>query len=743
MTRESNPAPRWSVRTLLAWLVLACLLPGIIGATTLFIHEYREGRSQLKKDTIQTVRALAQAVDNQILRVQALAVGLAASDALATGDFGRFHEQARRTLAHARLGASVSLADSQGRQIANTGENFGASLPFHGSPELVRRVFDTGEAAVSDVYQSRVLHRPLVAVAVPVMQDNGVRYALTVTILPETLDDILGAQGLPPGWVATVFDSAGTIAARSRASDEYVGQKPAPGYYRHLMEADEGTFEAVMKDRVPVLAAFTRSAVTHWRLAIGIPQESLASRFNRRLSVLAAGIAALFAVGLGLAWLVGGRIARSFSALVPPAMALGAGKRVAVPSQSVKEAAEVARAMEEAARLLEKRSATLRESEYRLAMALKAANTAAWEMDVATQALHPADDLLFTMLGYAPGELATAGDWLARVHGDDRAKVAQQIDEVIAGRRESYRSELRLLAADGSWRWILSQAVAPERDADGRALRLVGTHTDITERKEAEAEIRRLNTELEERVQQRTVQLKQSNEALMLSNMELQRFAHATAHDLQTPLRSIVGFSQLLRQELKPRLDERTDEWLELVIDNTRRLQTLIQELLDYSRLDAQARPFEPVDLGEILGQVAATLAPAIGDSGAEVEGGPLPTVMADRGQMVLLLQNLVENGIKYNRSRPPRVTVSAERQDGEWVIAVADNGIGIDPKYHERIFEIFRRLHSHQQIPGTGIGLAICQRIVERHGGRLWVESRPGEGSVFRFSLPVGDQAQ
>ncbi|MGE5492978.1 MAG: ATP-binding protein [Actinomycetota bacterium] len=727
------------MRTLLAWLVPACLLPGIIGATTLFIHEYREGRNQLKKDTIQTARALVRAVDNQILKVEALALGLAGSDALAAGNFGRFHDQARRTLAHAQLGASVSLADGQGLQFVNTGDDFGTPLPPHGSPELVRRVFGSGESAISDIFESQVLHRPLVAVAVPVILDGRVRYALTVTILPETLNDILSAQGLPPGWVATVFDSAGTIAARSRASDEYVGQKPAPGYYRHLMDADEGTFEAVMKDGVPVLAAFTRSDVTNWRLAIGIPQESLASRFNRRLSALAVGIAALFAAGLGLAWLVGGRIARSFGALVAPALALGAGERITAPSLPVKEAAEVARAMEEAARLLEKRNATLRESEYRLVLALKAGNTAAWEMDVATMALRPADELLFTMLDYRPEELATSSDWLARVHGDDRPGVARQIDDVIAGRRESYRSEVRILAADGRWRWLLSQAVAPERDAGGRALRLIGTHTDITDRKEAEAEIRRLNAELEQRVQQRTLQLKQSNEALMLSNMELQRFAHAAAHDLQTPLRSIVGFSQLLQQELKSCVDERADEWLGIVIDNTRRLQILIQELLDYSRLDAQARPFEPVDLGDILGQVTATLAPVIGDIGAEVVGTPLPTVMADRGQMVLLLQNLVENGLKYNQSRPPRVTVSAEGWDGEWVIAVADNGIGIDPKYHERIFEIFRRLHSHQQIPGTGIGLAICQRIVERHGGRLWVDSRPGEGSVFRFSLPDG----
>jgi PAS domain S-box-containing protein len=345
------------------------------------------------------------------------------------------------------------------------------------------------------------------------------------------------------------------------------------------------------------------------------------------------------------------------------------------------------------------------------------------------------------MVGFAPGELTTVNEWLSRVHDEDRPGVVGMIDDVIHGRRDSYWVELRLQAKDGSWRWLLCQAVAAERDSGGLARRLVGTHTDITARKAAEAEIQRLNAELEKRVQERTAQLQQSNEALIQSNMELQRFAHAAAHDLQTPLRSIAGFAQLLQGELKGHLNERADEWLTQVIDNTRRLQTLILELLAYARLDVQARPFAAVDLGEVFDQVVATLAAPIGATGAQVSREALPTLLADRTQMAQLLQNLIENGIKYNRSRPPRVSVTWTAREGEAVFAVADNGIGIAPRHHQRIFEIFRRLHSHGQIPGTGIGLAICQRIVERHGGRLWVESEPGRGSTFYFALSFGSR--
>ncbi|MGE5493285.1 MAG: sensor histidine kinase, partial [Actinomycetota bacterium] len=278
----------------------------------------------------------------------------------------------------------------------------------------------------------------------------------------------------------------------------------------------------------------------------------------------------------------------------------------------------------------------------------------------------------------------------------------------------------------------------PLFDQAGRVVGLFGISRDITERKRSEEEIQHLNADLERQVRQRTAELEQANEALLRSNLELRHFAHAAAHDLQTPLRSIAGFAQLLRQKIQGSLDGDGDQWLAYIIDNTKRLQTLIQELLGYSRLEAQGRPFEPVDLGRLWGEVLTTLKAPIEEVGADVACGELPTVRGDRSQLAQLFQNLVENGLKYNDSRPPRVAVSCRRREDEWEFSVADNGIGIDPRHHERIFEMFRRLHTYGDIPGSGIGLASCRRIVERHGGHIWVESRPGEGSIFRFTLPA-----
>lgn len=384
----------------------------------------------------------------------------------------------------------------------------------------------------------------------------------------------------------------------------------------------------------------------------------------------------------------------------------------------------------------------LLESERRLALALAASNSGVWELDVATREVRGKDSL-YAVVGYAPGELPTLDNWMALVHEDDRQGLSEAIRETIEGKREKYHFEGRLRARDGTVRWYLCQAMAADRNSDGQAIRLVGTYTDINERKVAEAEIQRLNAELERRIWERTAELERSNDALLRSNTELQHFAHATAHDLKTPLRSIAGFAQLMQRSAQASTDEELKEYSELVVANTHRLYSLIENLLAYTGLEAQGLPFEPVDLREVIDEVVQSLVLLIRETGAEVSIGQLPTLPVDRVQIAQVFQNLIENGIKYNQSKPPRVAITSELQDGEWVFSVADNGIGIDPRHHERIFEIFRRLHTYHQVPGSGIGLALCRRIVERHGGHIWVESRPGEGSTFYFTLPAGDVAE
>ncbi len=266
---------------------------------------------------------------------------------------------------------------------------------------------------------------------------------------------------------------------------------------------------------------------------------------------------------------------------------------------------------------------------------------------------------------------------------------------------------------------------------------------DISERLRLQAS-RRANEELERRVLERTAelehqteQLRVSNQALERSNIELQQFAYVASHDLQSPLRSISSFMQLLERKVSDQVDEQGRGWIRSAAEATQRLSRLIRDLLEVSRVDARAQPFVAVPLDDALNGALELLSETLSDSAAQLQRpDALPRVLGDRSQLVQLFQNLLGNSIKYCGDQPPRIEISVERQDAFWRICVRDHGIGIAAEHHERVFEIFRRLHTQKAYPGTGLGLAVCRRVVSRHGGRIWVESAPDKGSSFMFTL-------
>jgi light-regulated signal transduction histidine kinase (bacteriophytochrome) len=221
------------------------------------------------------------------------------------------------------------------------------------------------------------------------------------------------------------------------------------------------------------------------------------------------------------------------------------------------------------------------------------------------------------------------------------------------------------------------------------------------------------------------------------SNKELENFAYVVSHDLQEPLRMISTYLQLLGIRYKGKLDSDADEFIGFAVDGATRMHALIDGLLMYSRVSTGEKMFEPIDSKKVLDLALENLQVAIEETSAIVTHDPLPTVMADDLQIGQLYQNLIGNAIKFHGEEPPRVHVSAEQKENEWLFSVRDNGIGIDSKYGESIFTVFQRLHKKSEYPGTGLGLAISKKIVERHGGRIWVESKPGEGSTFYFTIP------
>ena len=233
--------------------------------------------------------------------------------------------------------------------------------------------------------------------------------------------------------------------------------------------------------------------------------------------------------------------------------------------------------------------------------------------------------------------------------------------------------------------------------------------------------------------------LQAANRELSRSNADLEQFAYVASHDLKEPLRNIASYVQLLQRRYQGKLDEDADAFIGYTVDGVRRLQMIINELLAYSRIGTGPLQQSPVQTGAVLSSVLGSLKAAIAEAGAVVDvRGPLPVVMGDAGQLTSVFQNLLANALKYRRDDVrAEVKVSVAEMGGSWCFSVADNGIGIDPLYQTQIFELFKRLHARDRYGGSGIGLAVCQRVVERHGGSIWVDSIPGQGACFHFTLP------
>jgi PAS domain S-box-containing protein len=317
------------------------------------------------------------------------------------------------------------------------------------------------------------------------------------------------------------------------------------------------------------------------------------------------------------------------------------------------------------------------------------------------------NDSYTSVMGYGKSEIIgrTVTELSLYVNPSDR----KQLLQVLAEQGRVLNQELTVRSKNMDYRYILISMEPITYDMDDCIL---STFIDITERKRMEDELRR-------------------------SNAELEQFAYVASHDLQEPLRAVAGMVQLLQKRYQGQLDARADEYIGHAVEAAARMQALIQALLTYSRVERRNQPIEPVDAGNCLQAALTNLEVSVRESHAIITADALPTVYADPLQLTQLFQNLIGNGIKFRGERDPQIHISATKLKDAWQFSVEDNGIGIESQYFERIFLIFQRLHTRREYPGTGIGLALCKKIVDRHGGRIWVESEPWRGSTFHFTLP------
>ncbi len=359
------------------------------------------------------------------------------------------------------------------------------------------------------------------------------------------------------------------------------------------------------------------------------------------------------------------------------------------------------------------------------------------------------NDRFCKIAGYSRDELVGQTHRLIN-SGHHPSSFFQAMWQMIAS-GQVWQGEIKNRAKDGSFYWV-DTTIVPILGASGQPTQFVAIRNEITHRKQAEAALRQLNEELETEVCLRTKEVEIRAKELERSNAELQQFAYVASHDLQEPLRTISSFTELLAQEYGDKLDGEAEEYVEFIVDGALRMQQLIKDLLTYSRVNRRGKAFALTNCEQVIKRVIGNLKFAIADSQATVTYDPLPKIWADESQIQQLFQNLISNALKFRGEQPPRVHISAAPQaDGQidkethdsaskaqtpWQFCISDNGIGIEPDYRKKIFEIFQRLHSRRIYAGTGIGLAICRNIVQRHGGRIWVEESAEKGAAFRFTL-------
>ncbi len=357
-------------------------------------------------------------------------------------------------------------------------------------------------------------------------------------------------------------------------------------------------------------------------------------------------------------------------------------------------------------------------SRERLALALQAGRSGTFEWDIYSN-LNIWSSETEELYGLTPGTFGRRyEDWESLVEPEDVERLRTAIQESLE--TGTFASEWRIQRRDnGEIRWVDARAKV-FFDSAGRPSRMVGIKVDITERKQAEKE------------------LALRAEELTRSNADLQQFAYVASHDLQEPLRMVASYTQLLGKRYRGKLDADADDFIAFAVDGAHRMQVLINDLLAYSRVGTRGKEFASTSCESVLETVLFSLKTAIEEAQAVISHDTLPTIPVDQTQLGQVFQNLIGNALKFHGPEPVRIHVSVQQEAGEWRFSVRDNGIGIEPRDADRIFVIFQRLHAGCEYPGTGIGLAITKKIVERHGGRIWVVSEPGKGSTFTFTIPI-----
>ncbi len=696
-----------SIQSNLVRLVAACLVPAFLMAVALLYLYYERESSELVRQSANKARAISFAVGRELVGIETVLLAMAGSSNLLAGDLEAFDPQAREIVRGQRI-ANILLVDLHGQQLINTRSKPGEPLGMHGDPELVKNVVATKRPVISGLFIGTVTKRPLVSVGVPVLHGDEVLYVLTASILPERIGEIFIQQQVDDEEAVGVLDGTGTVVARSQDGEANIGLVASRLVTDAIKVSEQGVVAFTTADGDGAQFVYNRSPRTGWTSYIILTDERLRRNFWRTLGLLMAATAMSLAAALGMAWVIGRHITRTIKALGPPALALGSGKPLAVPHLPILEVNDVGQAIVKASEILNVATSALRSGEARMRAILESAMDAIITLD--DQQTIVLFNLAAARVFECPAEQAIGSPITRFIPERFHARHHDYVGK--SRERTEVLGEPKIAAGLRHGHEEFPVEVSYSHVVESGAMFHTLIIRDVTARERALA-------------------------ALERSNQDLQQFAYVASHDLKTPLRSISGFVQVLAKNYADKLDEKAALLIQRTQDAARRLEQLTDDLLLYARISSEAKPFARVDCAEVVQEVIQLLDAAINSSGAVITVGKLPSLPGDRTQLVQLFLNLISNGIKYCRDRTPVIHVSAVQDDQSWIFSVQDNGIGIDSKHHSRIFEVFKRLHTQQEYPGTGIGLSVCRRVVDRHRGKLWLTSVVGQGSTFKFSIP------
>ncbi|MET3131208.1 signal transduction histidine kinase [Oxalobacteraceae bacterium GrIS 1.11] len=698
---SEDAAPLPSVRALLVGLVLACFLPGLIGAAALFFQEYLHAREQLQKNVTQTARAMLQAVDGRLLEARSMALALSTSATLERRDFAGFHLVARELMRSTGIGGHVTLSDRDGRQIVNTLRPFETVLPAHG--KQAQQVF---AGLIPTIYREPLTGVSMVRIEVPVWLAGKQAYSLGVSIPSAGLG--LGGQRLPPDWVVAVFDGKGVVAARTHLPEKFVGQMGGTALLERMKYSPEGSMELVTREGIAVLCIFSSSPTSNWRVAIGIPRQSLEADLRHDVWLLGTLLAVLFCAGISFAWIMGNRISRSVRALSAAAMALGAGQGGCAGPLHFSEAAEVAASIERAAQLLGRRArsieailATLREREAELAKAQGIARLGSWYWDARTGAA-PVSAELCRILGRE--SLPPFADQSGSIYAPH---VWQQLNEALQRAQTSglaYDLELPALHGDGHEIWINTRCEAV-LGAAGEVIGLRGTVQDVSERVQVQALLRQSRAQLR--------RLLEHGESARED--ERKRIARDVHDDLGQSLLALRIDLSLMRERPVEagRAREKIDAMVVQVDACVRSVRLIINDLRPavlnlglHAAVEWQAEQFKQ-------------------RSGIACE------LLIDHDEFALddkhatalfrIVQESLVNIMKH--ACASRVWIHLERKQGQLFVRIVDNGIG---------------LRAASQGKDKAFGLMGIRERIGMLGGTVSIKGEPGHGTVIVVSIPI-----